>query len=93
METRALNLYEAVARLRPRWLDVRGGTRSFTTETEIVVYQNSVLLGGLDNLRQMSPEIAVEIQWMDGTLATATLPGLISGRHVSGAIVVRTTGR
>ena len=93
METRALNLFDAVQRLRPRWLDVRGGTRSFTLETEVVVYQNDMLLGGVDNLRQMSPEIAAEIQWVDGTMAAATLPGLSSGRHVSGAIVVRTRGR
>ena len=93
MESQALNLFEAVQRLRPRWLDVRGGTRSFTMDTEIVVYQNDMLLGGVDNLRQMSPELAVEIRWVDGALAAATLPGLGSGRHISGAIVVRTRGR
>ena len=93
MESQALNLFEAVQRLRPRWLDVRGGTRSFTMDTEIVVYQNDMLLGGVDNLRQMSPELAVEIRWVDGALAAATLPGLSSGRHISGAIVVRTRGR
>ncbi len=88
--TQALNLYEVVERLRPRWLDVRGGTRSFTMETEIVVFQNEMLLGGPNELRQMETAIAYEIRWLDGARATATLSGIRSGRHVSGAIVVYT---
>lgn len=88
--TQALNLFEVVERLRPRWLEVRGGTRSFTMETEIVVFQNGMLLGGPNELRQMETEIAYEIRWLDGARAVATLSGLSSGRHVSGAIVVYT---
>jgi hypothetical protein len=86
----ALNLFEVVQRLRPRWLRVRGGTRSFNLETEIVVYQNDMLLGGPDNLRQMETKIAYEIRWLDGAKAMATLSGLSTGRHVFGAIVVYT---
>ncbi len=89
METGAINLYDVVNRLRPRWLQVRT-TRSFNMETEIVVFQNEMQLGGLEALRQMDPELAFEIEWMDGGKATALLPGLMSGRHVVGAIIVRT---
>ena len=91
METGATNLFDVVNRLRPRWLTVRS-TRSFSMETEIVVLQNDMLLGGVDALRQMSPELAFEIQYLDGAAASVSLPGLMSGRHVEGAIVVRTRG-
>lgn len=89
METGATNLFDVVSRLRPRWLQVRT-TRSFNMETEIVVFQNEMLLGGPEALRQLGPEMAFEIEWMDGGKATASLPGLMSGRHVVGAIIVRT---
>ena len=91
MEAGATNLHDAISRLRPRWLLVRG-TRSFNMETEIVVFQNEMLLGGPDALKQMAPEIAFEIQYLDGTRAIASLPGLMSGRHIEGAIVVKTRG-
>ncbi len=85
----ATNLFDVVSRLRPQWLNVRT-TRSFNLSTEIVVYQNDMLLGGPDALRQMVPEIAWEIRWMEGTRAAAVLPGLSSGRHVECAIIVVT---
>lgn len=87
--TGAVNLYDVVSRLRPQWLNVRTMS-SFNLTTEVVVYQNDLLLGGADALRQMNPEMAWQLRWMDGTRATATLPGLSSGRHVVGAIIVVT---
>ena len=87
----AVNLYDVVQRLRPRWLEVRGGTRSFNMETEIVVFVNEMLIGGPNELRQMETTLPHEIRWLDGARATATLSGLRSGRHISGAIVVYTT--
>jgi hypothetical protein len=89
LSTGATNLYDVISRLRPRWLNVRGA-RSFNLETEIVVLQNGMLLGTADALRQLSPELAYEIEWMDGTKASAALPGLMSGRHIEAAIIVRT---
>jgi hypothetical protein len=85
------NLYDAVQRLRPRWLteERRAGQRSFNLETGVVVYQNQTYLGGVDALRQWSRESAQELEWMDGAKASATLPGLGS-RHVAGAIVIHT---
>ena len=85
----AVNLFEVVHRLRPQWINIRT-TRSFNLETEIVVFQNDMLLGGPEALRQIGPELAYELRWMDGVRATAVLPGLSSGRHVVGAIIIST---
>jgi hypothetical protein len=88
------NLYDVVHRLRPRWLQVRG-QRSFgqaALNTEVVVFQNQTMLGGVEVLREISPEMAMRIRYLDGTTATASLPGLGS-RHVEGAIIIDTTVR
>lgn len=84
------NLYEVVKRLRPRWLEARGGDRSFALPTEIVVYQDQAFLGDVEVLGQLSPEMAYQLRWLDAATASATLPGLGS-RHVAGAIVLSTT--
>ena len=84
------NLYEVVKRLRPRWLEPRGGDRSLALPTEIVVYQDQAYLGDVEVLGQLSPEMAYQLRWLDGPTASATLPGLGS-RHVAGAIVLQTT--
>lgn len=86
----ASNLYEVVQRLRPRWLETRGGDRSFGLTTEVVVYQNQSYLGSVETLGQLGPEVAYEMRWLDGPTASATLPGLGS-RHVTGAIVIATS--
>lgn len=83
------NLYDVVQRLRPRWLSVRG-TRSLNMETAIVVFQNDMHLGPAAALRELSPDLAYEISYIDGARASATLPGITSGQHVEGAIIVRT---
>lgn len=85
------NLYEAVQRLRPDWL--RGGNMSNFGGggTGVVVYQNNSPLGGLDGLRQLSPDFAAELRCVDGVTASNTLPGLGS-RRVAGAIVIVTPG-
>jgi hypothetical protein len=88
----ASNLYDVVRRLRPRWLQVRSN-RSFGMETEIVVLQNDMYLGNADHLREMTPDLAFEIEYIDGVRAANVLPGLMSGQHIEGAIVVRTRQR
>jgi hypothetical protein len=88
----ATNLYDVVRRLRPRWLQVRS-TRSFGMETQIVVLQNDMHLGNADQLKEMSPELAFEIEYIEGGRAANILPGLMSGQHIEGAIVVRTRQR
>lgn len=85
----ATNLYDVVRRLRPRWLQVRS-TRSFNMETEIAVVQNEMYIGAAETLREMSPELAFEIRYLEGTRAAAAIPGLMSGRHIEGAIIITT---
>jgi len=80
------NLYEAVQRLRPRWLEVRS-ERSFNTATEVVVFEGNTLLGGPEALRDLTPVVIERLRYVDGVRASATLPGLGS-RQVQGAIVV-----
>ncbi len=89
----ATNLYTVIQRLRPRWLTVRSMRSMGNMETQIVVMQNDMYLGNADHLRQMSPELAYEIQYMDGARAAAMLPGITSGQHVEAAIIIRTRPR
>jgi hypothetical protein len=81
------NLYDVVERLRPRWLVVRSGMRSFSMETQVVVFQGQLFLGTQDALRNLGTEGVYGMQYLDGATAKATLPG-IGDRHVQGAIVV-----
>jgi len=84
----ANNLYEAVQRLRPRWLTVRG-SRSMGLETEVVVVQGNTVIGGTGALRDFAVDAASSLQYMDGARASASLSGL-GGRHVAGAIIINT---
>lgn len=88
----ARNLYDVIQRLQPRWLQVRAGDRSFGLTTGIVVFQDNAYLGDVDALRQISPDVAYELRWLDGATASATLTGLGS-QHVAGAIVISTHER
>ena len=81
------NLLHAVERLRPQWLRSSNFTNLRGAGTAIVVYQGSTQLGGLDALRQIAPEFAEELRFLDGSQASNTLPGLGS-RAVGGAIVI-----
>jgi hypothetical protein len=85
-EVGATDAYDAVHRLRPRWLLVRS-MRSFSIETEVVVFQGQLFLGNQDALRRIGIDGIYEMRYLDGATAQATLPGL-AGRHVQGAIVI-----
>jgi hypothetical protein len=85
----ATNLYDVVRRLRPRWLQVRS-TRSFSMETEIAVLQNDMYLGNTETLKEMAPELAYSIRYLEGSRAATAIPGLMSGRHIEGAIIIST---
>lgn len=87
----ATTLHEVISRLRPRWLQVRG-QRSFSMATEVVVLQNDTYVGDIEVLKQMTPELAFAIEYLEGSRAATSLPGLMSGRHIEGAIIVRTRG-
>jgi len=81
------NLYDAIQRLRPQWMRNASQTSYSGDGTEIVVYQNTTMLGGLDALRQLAPGYAQSIRCLDASTAMNTLPGLGS-RRVAGAIVI-----
>lgn len=82
------NLYEAVQRLRPRWLNVRssGVGASFTT---IMVYQDQARLGDLEVLRQIPPQGVESLRFLDRSTAQMSLPGNWTQGMV-GAIVITT---
>lgn len=79
--------YEAIQHLRPRWLQVSGGPRSFSIETEVVVFQDNAMLGNQDALKLVGIEGIYSIRYLDGVTAKASLPGL-GDRHLQGAIVL-----
>jgi hypothetical protein len=88
------NLYDVIQRERPRWLQSRG-QRSFgqaALNTEIVVFQNQTMLGGVNVLREIAPDVAMRLRYLDGATAMASLSGLGS-RHVEGAIIIDTVLR
>ena len=88
MEMGIRNLYEAISRMRPRWLQVRAGTRSFYGgETAIPVFQDQTFLGGPEVLERMGLEGVFELRYVDASTAQATLAG-IQDMHISHAIVV-----
>lgn len=79
-------LYEAISQLRPRWLQVVGGPRSFNMETGIAVFEDQAYLGTPDVLRRMGTEGVYTIRYMDGATAKASLTGIPG--HIEGAIII-----
>ena len=87
MAVEATNLFDVVRRLRPRWVTIRAN-RSFNMQTEIAVVQNDVYLGPVEILKEISPETAYQLQYLEGTRAATAIPGLMTDRHIEGAIVI-----
>jgi hypothetical protein len=86
------NLFEAVERLRPRWLQIRS-VRSINTGVQIAVFLNRSYLGEPEVLRTYDTKSVARLRYLDGATASATLSGFDS-RHVESAIVLETqTGR
>lgn len=91
--TNVNTLYDAINRLRPRWLTVRSTqTLGGAGATAILVYQNQARLGGVEILRELDRRSAVWLEYLDGPTASATLPG-IGSQDVEGAIIIHTTPR
>ena len=84
------DLFEAVTRLRPRWLDVRT-SRSLQLETVVLVYVNDSRLGGIEALRDYPLTNIASLRYLDSAQA-GLLPGAGSV-HVEGAIVISTMPR
>lgn len=84
----AQNLYEAVQRLRPRWLAVRS-TRSLGLENIVGVYQGQTFLGEPEVLRRFGLDAFARLRYLDAAAASASLPRA-AGRHLDGAILLET---
>ena len=90
-ETRLPTVYDAVDRLRPRWLQIRGQSSvTGSSNSQIVVYLNTKYLGGPEALREFAPNSITEVRYLDGPRAAATLQGYPDGQHVAGGIVIVT---
>lgn len=89
------NLYEAVQRLRPRWLEMRDvrslGAGGGASGGQIVVFLNNSYVGGPESLRQFETHQIVRIRYLDAAQASATLTGYDTSRHVVGGIVLETS--
>lgn len=90
-ETGVSTLYEVVQRLRPRWLEVRA-QRSFDSETQVVVFMNRTMLGGVEELRRIGVESAQSLEYFTGPRASGEF-SLPRDRIVEGVIVIRTSVR
>jgi len=79
--------YELVERLRPLWLRSHGD-RSIHLTTEIVVYQDNVMLGDIETLRSVPIDLVESVRSLDSSEA-GRLAGLGS-RHVERVIMIIT---
>jgi ABC-type phosphate transport system substrate-binding protein len=87
----ATTLYDVVERLRPRWLQVRAEYRSLgSSTTEIAVFQDQTYLGNVDYLRQLAPDMAYQLKWVNGEEAQDKLSGANNSIHLAGAIIMST---
>jgi hypothetical protein len=79
------SVYEAVEGLHRNWLLTRGSD-SINLPTQVKVYLDNLLLGGVETLRDITPSSISYVQYFDG-LAASTRWGL---DHGSGVIYVST---
>ena len=63
-------VYDAVEALRSNWLQTRG-TDSFQNPSEVRVYLDNTLLGGVQKLREIAANTVTFIKYFDGVAATA----------------------
>ncbi|HEY0305330.1 MAG TPA: hypothetical protein VGC44_10160 [Longimicrobiales bacterium] len=84
-KTGAIDAFTAVQALRPQWLTKRGST-SFRQVEVVRVYLDGNLMGGPEQLRQITTSSVETIRYMDGLEATQRY-GL---DHGQGAVLVFT---
>jgi len=78
-------LYDAVARLRPRWLRNSRADVKAEGPADILVYRSTgQLLGNVEALRELVPTDVALIQWLDPVAAR----GRFGPRAENGAIVI-----
>ena len=90
MEIQRSNAYEAVERLRPRWLQSRGAGSIGTLERDTPrVYVDGQLYGDAETLRQLDIREIQEMRYMSASDATTRY----GTNHTAGAILVVTRRR
>jgi hypothetical protein len=78
-------VYDAVEALRANWLQTRG-TDSFQSPSQVKVYLDNAMYGGVESMRNISATTISFIRWFDGVSASARW-GL---DHGAGVIFVST---
>ena len=85
LDTRAANVYDAVRRLRPRWLRARGMGRSRPGYEPVVkVYMESQFMGEVGVLRTLEPDAVEQIRFFNASEATTRF----GTDHEGGVIVL-----
>ena len=83
-----ISAYEAVQRLRPQWLRVRGATIvAGAQRPSIQVHVEGMHRGGIEELRTIRAEYVVEIRYMSASDATTRF-----GTDYTGGLLLVTTG-
>jgi outer membrane cobalamin receptor len=86
-ETSAQNAYEVIERIRPQWLNTRGGASMANPEgSEPVVYLDGARAGGLRELVSIRANVVVRIEYLRSSDAT----NRYGTGHQGGAILVTT---
>lgn len=63
-------VYDAIEALHSNWLQTRGAD-SFRTPSQVRVYQDVTLLGGVDVLRSVPVAAVMSVRYFNGVAATA----------------------
>jgi hypothetical protein len=87
--TRAPNAYDAVARLRPRWLMARSASTLQADGNPVLVYVDGHRMGQVQELRSLPIENISEIRYVDARDATTRY----GTGHANGVIEVTTLRR
>jgi hypothetical protein len=91
-ESGAPSAYDAVVRLRPKWLSPPGLTMTGLQNSQtaqVVVYLDGIRMGGTDALRQINTSSVVSMEFLSPTRAATVVRDLGSGAAVS-VIMVNT---
>jgi hypothetical protein len=86
----ATSLWDVINELRPRWLQVIEDASFSGGGSSILVYRDNVQLPGPEALRTMTPEMAVELRWLDRMEAASMLSRAGASGQIAGAIVIVT---
>ena len=82
LSTNELNLYDAIRRIRPMWLQQRGPTTAMG-QAPLLVYVENVRAGTVEYLRDIAVEAVREVQYINARDATTRW-----GTGVAGGVIL-----